>query len=1054
MGSSFVTTTASEPVVVIIDDQSILAVWLEQFFLESGLAVCRTELSAIEATLRNLDQSGQTLYKIVFLYGFTPHGAWFRDLLLQPQVIEQHQELVSHALSLLKERKEQTVFIIRESSLDLSRFSSPVIVKLQKLLQLEKTIFEQVRQYTNAQVFVGVDTLDYASELELPLLYSVLGIPQNVVFNPENFWHLQTVSAFYAVVANQLIKPHQAQIVIVSGIKKNSAFWLQKLVYLYQQYFGVLPTIVSTPSDNSPLFRHQEAVFVQTSESWQEVLDVKIRNIPTLLKDIQEINQALLALDQSPIHISIKDLVNDDRSTHFKEPHKEFKTDKTGLSSRSPNIAQANISRPKNDSINNNETDKRSIYQSNNQYESESSEVVIEEWQERIAITQQKTLIEPLDENADITEEEPREKGVVYLDRELQNIFSHSRLKQRKNRNTQRVKTTKKLIFKSKRHRALFFSGLLLVGVGLCVGFTIAMYSLTVTQSRKIVFTTLQNYVQSKKIIPISNTWVDFLHNQVIQYKRVVKEDMLESGSVLADIAQTTNQLHGETKQSDIILANWLQGIQGVEEYDLEKNKTDFTKSLELQIESWNEFLGLTERVDVADLTTTQQETLNILKRETQVKLDDSNQIARFMVIIPELLGVKEKQTYAVIVQNDLEIRPTGGFIQNIILVTFHRGVLTDYQVYSTYEIDNRLVSVVMPPDEIKQVLGEQKWFLRDSNWNPDLPATAKQINWFLEESLNRSVDGVVTIHYGTIREILKSIGPLAIEQFNEEITDKNIYDKLEFHAEGKVADKAGKKVEYTSVLLTRLFEELKSLDKEKASGLFSVLYQGLAEKEIGLVLFKQQTGQVVKELGWDASVVMPKCPSQFLENTCVVDALYQVDANVGINKVNAYIEKNVTDEILINKKIITHQRSINYTNTAKLDLWPQGTYRSYLKFLLPADAALQSVSINSTPVTSDQLSIYTENGRKIVAFLLEVGKQKTAAVKISYQLNHSFDKPFSYFLFSQKQPGDRKTGTAVIKLEEGMRARVVAPQPKIQGQELHFVTPERDHLTLGVTIE
>lgn len=1053
MVSSFVTTTASEPVVVIIDDQSILSVWLEQFFLESGLAVCRTELVAVEATLESIDKSGQEIYKIIFVSGFTPHGTWLRDIFLDPQVIESQNELLEKTLTLLEQRTEQLVCIIRQSSLDLSNFVSPTLVALQKLLKQEQQLFERVRQFQNAQVFVGVDTLDYASDLELPLLYPILGISQNIVLNPENSWRLQTVSAFYAVVANQLIKPHKPQLVFVSGVKKQAAFWLQKIAQLYQQYFGTLPSLVSTPIEFSPLLEQQEAVSVQTNESCLEVIDVKIRTIPTLLKDIQEINQALLALDRPAIHISTKDLVLNTQFTQSKPSSKGLRSYKNVLSSPTSEDEQLNHKPTKNNQEtigNNNNT---LINQSKIDNKSGDSNVVIEEWHEQIRVTE--TINQPQQEVVEqqINTFQP-EPGVVYLDKELQNIFSQSRSKQRKQRTTSRVKITKKLLFKSKRHKALFFSGLILVGVGTLVGLTVLLYSLTVYQSRNVVFQTLKNYTQTEKLTPITSTWVEFLHNQVIQYSRVVKEDMLETGSVLAEFAQTANALREEKIGGDKLLQQWLQGIQGVEEYSLEKIEQDLRKNLELQTTSWNTILGLTDRVDIADLSSQQQETLTAVKREAQSNLTSTEQILRFLSISPELLGVKEKQTYAVLVQNDLELRPTGGFIQNVILLTLHRGVLTDFQVYGTYEIDNRLVSTVKPPDEIKQVLGEQKWFLRDSNWNPDLPATAKQVNWFLEEALNRSVDGVVTIHYGVIRELLKTLGPLEVEQFNEEITDKNIYDKLEFHAEGKVADKTGKKTEYTTVVLTRLLEEIKKADKEKATQLFNVLYTELDSKEMGLVVFKQQSGQVIKELGWDASVVTPKCPSQFLENTCVVDALYQVDANVGINKVNAYIEKQVVDEVTLEKKSIAHQRTISYTNTAKLDLWPQGTYRSYLKFLLPADATLQSVLINSTPVSSDQLSIYTENGRKIVAFLLEVGKQKTAVVKINYQLSHSYDKPFSYFLFSQKQPGDRKTGSAVIKLGDGMRARVVAPQPEIQGQELRFTTPEHDHLTVGVTVE
>ncbi len=1054
MGSSFVAAISSVPVVVLIDDQSILATWLEEYFLESGLAVCRVDAVALEVTLADLDAQGKEIYKLVFLHGFVPHSTWLKDLALQTDTISQSQKVLLEAVEIVIARPEPLVVITHQSSLDLSDFTSPIAIGLQRLIGFEQRIIQQFQAIRKAQIFVGVDTLDYTDSVELPLLYPMLGLKNGVLFNPENNWYIQPISAFYSVIANQLIKPHQIQTVLVRGKARLSSYWLNKIAYLHLQYFSDRPSIVSTAIDPPNTANLVEAVICQTNEPCQEVLDSKTRALPSLLVEIKEINQALIAIEQPEIQLSVRDLISRTSAPSFMDGMPEpVEAHKTAHDRASSPVRHEDEKQPKNAANLATNLDNKLTNQSKTSLisgKNNSDEVVVEQWGSL------SDLAKSIDESNQNDQLKPKEeeKGVIYLDKELQKIFSSTRLNQRKDRTVQKVKSTKKIIFKSKRHRALFYGGLSLVSVGALVGLLMGTYQLSVVQGRNVAFGQFQTYITTQQIEDFEPGIVSFLGFQTKQYTKLVKEEMLSAGQTVVDMAKAVKSLVGARQTAVSGQKQWLVGLQGGAEYDVEKIAAGLVESVGQQHTDLENLLALTERIDIADLSKKQQDTLSKAKLVFNQDLDAAGSSARFLQIAPDLLGKKEKKTYAVLVQNDLELRPTGGFIQNVILLTFNRGVIVDSQVYSTYEIDNKLASTVKPPDEIRQVLGEQRWFLRDSNWNPDLPATAKQVNWFIEESLGRSVDGVIALNYTTIGNLLKITGPLALNEFNEEVTDKNIYDKLEFHAEGKVQNTAGKKVEYTTVLLSQLIAELKKLPADKVAALTETFYQDLQHHELAWVPFKREDAQVFKELGWDGGTVVPKCPSQFLENTCVLDTLYQVDANVGINKVNGYLEKKVKDQIEVGLKTIKHQRSVTYVNNAKLDLWPQGTYRAYTKYFLPAEAQLQSVKINSSPVASDKISIYTENGQKVVGFLVEVPKQKSVAITVQYELAHKYEKPFSYFFFGQKQPGDRAEREVVLEMDKTFHARVVAPKAEIDGSKMQFLQSKFDHSVVGITVE
>ena len=47
----------------------------------------------------------------------------------------------------------------------------------------------------------------------------------------------------------------------------------------------------------------------------------------------------------------------------------------------------------------------------------------------------------------------------------------------------------------------------------------------------------------------------------------------------------------------------------------------------------------------------------------------------------------------------------------------------------------------VDPPVAIKKYLGVDRWYLRDSNWSPDWPTSAKNIQWFYNMEAKYNTD-------------------------------------------------------------------------------------------------------------------------------------------------------------------------------------------------------------------------------------------------------------------------------------------------------------------------
>ena len=116
--------------------------------------------------------------------------------------------------------------------------------------------------------------------------------------------------------------------------------------------------------------------------------------------------------------------------------------------------------------------------------------------------------------------------------------------------------------------------------------------------------------------------------------------------------------------------------------------------------------------------------------------------------VLREMLSVDGKRReFLVLLQNEMELRPAGGFIGSYAVISVEDGKLINTQVQNVYETDGQLAGFVELPAAIKNYLGEPRWFMRDANWSPHFLQSAKDIRWFYEKSTGRKVDGVIGVH-------------------------------------------------------------------------------------------------------------------------------------------------------------------------------------------------------------------------------------------------------------------------------------------------------------------
>lgn len=376
--------------------------------------------------------------------------------------------------------------------------------------------------------------------------------------------------------------------------------------------------------------------------------------------------------------------------------------------------------------------------------------------------------------------------------------------------------------------------------------------------------------------------------------------------------------------------------------------------------------------------------------------------------IFPSLVGVEEKKTYLVLFQNNNELRPTGGFIGSFALVTFEKGKLLDFEVQDVYWADGQLKGHVEPPPELKKYLGEANWYLRDANWSPDFPTSAAQTRWFLEKEIGRVVDGVIGVNLFLAQRLLEATGEIELPDYKEKINTTNLFERAQYYSEIGFFPGSTQKQDFLGSLARTLFEKLKKTEGRTRLALAQAIYQSLNTKDLLVFFSDAQTMRVITDLGWDGRVKEITCS----ETVCYADYLMIVEANVGVNKANFFVQREINHEVNIDSNGgIKEKLKITYQNASPSENFPAGRYKNYLRILVPEETQLEMITLDGVEVRQDRIDKRVIAGKTSFGFLIEVPIKEKRAVEISYRLPGKIQlaEKSQYLLFLQKQSGAKE---------------------------------------------
>ncbi len=280
--------------------------------------------------------------------------------------------------------------------------------------------------------------------------------------------------------------------------------------------------------------------------------------------------------------------------------------------------------------------------------------------------------------------------------------------------------------------------------------------------------------------------------------------------------------------------------------------------------------------------------------REWVARLDEMLPLlengVRCGLALPELLGGAGRRTYLVLIQNDDELRPTGGFISGAARLVLERGQVVELSFHDSYDVDDLSQPYPAPPRPLREIMGSEMWLFRDSNWNPNFGTSARVARELYRLYDPSEVDGVLALDQQALQSLVAALGPLQVPEQPDPITGENVIQILRQSwapgAEGFTEDWRERRKDFIGRLLTAAVNRLQNESAQVdmlALGL--ALVQALEQRHLSVYLMGDAPlAQTLHQAGWDGAIL--QTPG---------DYWMLVDANLGFNKVNPYITERLS---------------------------------------------------------------------------------------------------------------------------------------------------------------
>jgi len=132
------------------------------------------------------------------------------------------------------------------------------------------------------------------------------------------------------------------------------------------------------------------------------------------------------------------------------------------------------------------------------------------------------------------------------------------------------------------------------------------------------------------------------------------------------------------------------------------------------------------------------------------------------LTIANNMLGINKPHNYLILIQNNNELRATGGFIGLLGFLEVDNAQIKSLEFRDVYDFDGTFTGLDTVPLEFQD--DNQKLFIRDFNFSPDFPKVSLQIEEYLQQNNAPSFDTIIAINHDVFSQLGQFVNQVSID--------------------------------------------------------------------------------------------------------------------------------------------------------------------------------------------------------------------------------------------------------------------------------------------------
>lgn len=355
------------------------------------------------------------------------------------------------------------------------------------------------------------------------------------------------------------------------------------------------------------------------------------------------------------------------------------------------------------------------------------------------------------------------------------------------------------------------------------------------------------------------------------------------------------------------------------------------------------------QNINVDDIPVEYRSTLLTTQNSLPFVTYSIQELLSFSDIALDILGANKTQRYLAVFQNNMELRPTGGFIGSFAQIDLRNGEIERMEIPGggSYDLQGSQKQYLVAPKPLQLI--NARWEFQDSNWFPDFPTSSRQMIDFYNSSGGPTVDGVIAINASFIASLLDFVGEIELSEYDRVFTAENfIFEaqkiaEIEYAQYEDIEDEREEEAPkaFLGELAPRLLKAVMQSSPEQFLEIFDHFVHGLKTRQVQLYFEDEDRQKNILDRDWGGDIKQTDG-----------DYLMVVDTNLGGGKTDGVIESTFDLHVQIhdNGEIINTLKVTRDHKGIANNLFTGVNNVDYMRVYVPSGSELLDASGFSIP--------------------------------------------------------------------------------------------------------